>query len=74
MFSCPLLAPMPQGIVVIDKPWNYFNCSAHAVWIDYLASKGWIDDPAYLKQSVGAYVYHGKWDQFVPYSKLFSIM
>lgn len=61
-------APFPIGVVGLEKLWNVGNFSAMTTWTDYLADKGWIDDPRiHMPSNLGAFVYAGSSDQLVPH-------
>ncbi|OXA62233.1 hypothetical protein Fcan01_01327 [Folsomia candida] len=60
-------APFPIALVALEKFWNFGNFSAMTTWTDYLAHKGWIDDPyKNMRSNLGAFIYHGSADQIVP--------
>ncbi len=62
------IAPMGTGLLVVENLPQVLNFTAYTVWIDYLASRGWIDDPINLSHNhLGAFIYHGKFDQIVPF-------
>lgn len=57
--------PFPVGIVAVDNTANMLNASHYIAWIDYLSSRGFIDDTRYLRK-LRVYFHHGMADYIAP--------